>query len=181
MSLLVTGSIGVDTVTTPYGVSENCVGGSAVYFSMAASYFSQVRLIGAIGCDCPFDLTKIFADRNVDLTGLEVRQTRKTFRWKGAYHNTMSEAITENVELNVLAETPPPVPEEFKDSRFVFLANTAPALQDELLEQLNEPVFIAADTMNCWIQGHLEDLKTLLGKINCLILNEDDRYRDEAW
>ena len=86
MSLLVTGSIAIDTVKTPYGVSENCLGGSAVYFCMAASFFGPVRLVGVIGPDCPFDLAKVFAGRNVDLTGLEIRKNSKTFRWAGTYH-----------------------------------------------------------------------------------------------
>jgi len=174
MPLLVTGSIGIDTVTTPYGVSENCIGGSAVYFSMAAGFFTSVRLIGAVGSDCPFDLTEVFAGRNVDLAGLERRNLSKTFRWKGSYHDTMNEAITENVELNVLAEDPPAVPDQYKDSKFVFLANTAPALQHKLLEQIESPTFVAADTMNCWIVGHLDPLKALLQKIDCLIINEDE-------
>ena len=156
MPLLVTGSIGIDTVKTPYGVSENCIGGSAVYFSMAASFFTHVRFVGVIGPDCPFELSEVFADRDVDLAGLEVRAMSKTFRWKGSYHNTMREAITDNVELNVLAEAPPSVPAEYKDSKYVFLANTAPDLQRQLLEQIDKPEFVAADTMNCWIQGHLD-------------------------
>ena len=174
MSLLVTGSIGIDSVTTPFGVSENCLGGSAVYFSMAASLFSPVRFLGVIGADCPFNLASVFAGRNVDLTGLEVRSLSRTFRWKGFYHDTMNDAITDNVELNVLAEGPPSMPEVYKDSKFVFLANTAPVLQIKLLEQLDSPSFVAADTMNCWIQGHLPELKELLGKIDCLIINEDE-------
>lgn len=174
MSLLVTGSIGIDTVKTPYGISENCLGGSSIYFSMAASFFSPVRLIGVIGADCPFDLAKVFADRDVDLTGLEIRNNSKTFRWKGSYYSTMNEAITDEVELNVLAESPPTVPAEYKDSKFVFLANTAPALQNQLLEQMESPVFVAADTMNCWIHGHRDDLESLLKKIDCLIINEDE-------
>ncbi|MHC4634251.1 MAG: carbohydrate kinase family protein [Planctomycetota bacterium] len=174
MSLLVTGSIGIDTVTTPYGQSENCLGGSAVYFSMAASFFSPVRFLGAVGVDCPFDLAKVFADRPVDLTGLEMRQMSKTFRWKGSYHDTMSEAITDAVELNVLAEEPPDVPGEFKDSKFVFLANTAPAIQRKLLQQIDKPVFVAADTMNCWITEHLSELKLLLKESDALIINEDE-------
>jgi len=174
MSLLVTGSIGIDTVTTPYGVSENCVGGSAVYFSMAASFFSPVRFIGVIGADCPFNLAEVFAGRNVDLTGLERRANSKTFRWKGSYHDTMSQAITDNVELNVLAEAPPMVPEAYKNSRFVFLANTSPELQSQLLDQVDSPVFVAADTMNCWIHGRLNALNLLLQKIDCLIINEDE-------
>lgn len=174
MSLLVTGSIGIDTVKTPFGVSENCLGGSAVYFSMAASFFGPVRLVGVIGSDCPFDLAEVFAGRDVDLTGLEVRAQSKTFRWSGSYQGAMNEASTDKVELNVLAEAPPTVPEEYRDSRFVFLANTAPALQHQLLEQIKNSAFTAADTMNCWIKGHIDDLKALLKKIDCLIINEEE-------
>ncbi|MHC4500624.1 MAG: PfkB family carbohydrate kinase [Planctomycetota bacterium] len=174
MSLLVTGSIGIDTVTTPYGVSEDCLGGSSVYFSMAASFFGPVRLLGVIGSDCPFDLVEVFAGREVDLTGLEVRPQSKTFRWKGTYSENMDERKTDLLELNVLAEAPPSLPSAYKDSKFVFLANTAPALQLKLLEQIDLPAFVAADTMDCWIQGHFEDLKTLLEKIHCLIINEEE-------
>ncbi|MHC4124416.1 MAG: PfkB family carbohydrate kinase [Planctomycetota bacterium] len=174
MSLLVTGSIGIDTVQTPYGMSENCLGGSAVYFSMAAGFFCPVRFIGVIGADCPFDLAKVLEGKNVDLTGLEVREMGRTFRWKGSYHGKMNAAITENVELNVLAEAPPKVPDAYRDTQFVFLANTAPALQIELLEQLDNPVFVAADTMNCWIETRLDDLKLLLKKIDALLINEDE-------
>jgi sugar/nucleoside kinase (ribokinase family) len=174
MSLLVTGSIGIDTVKTPFGVSENCLGGSAIYFSLAASFFSPVRFVGVVGSDCPFDLAEVFAGRDVDLAGLEVRAKSRTFRWTGSYHQNMDDRTTESMELNVLAEAPPKVPEAFKNSKFVFLANTAPALQLEVLEQIERPVFVAADTMNCWIQGHPEDLRALLKKIDCLIINEDE-------
>lgn len=174
MSLLVTGSIGIDTVKTPFSISENCLGGSAVYFSMAASFFSPVRFVGAVGSDCPFDLAEVFAGREIDLTGLEIRAQSKTFRWTGLYHGDMDERTTECMELNILAEAPPKVPEAFKDSQFLFLANTAPALQLELLEQVDQPTFVAADTMDCWIHDHLDDLEKLLKKINCLIINEDE-------
>ncbi len=174
MSLLVTGSIAIDTVKTPLGVSENCIGGSAVYFSMAASFFSPVRLVGAVGGDCPFDLKQVFAGRSVDLTGLEIRKNSNTFRWAGTYHADINERTTDKLELNVLAEEPPKVPQVYKDSKFIFLANTAPALQLQLLEQIDEPSFIAADTMDCWIQGRLDDLERLLKKIDCLIINEDE-------
>ena len=174
MSLLVTGSIGIDTVKTPYGVSENCLGGSSVYFSMAASFFSPVRLLGVIGSDCPFDLAQVFAGRDVDLAGLEVREQSKTFRWKGTYSDNMDDRTTDRLELNVLAEAPPTVPPEYRSSEFVFLANTTPALQLQLLEQVEKPVFVAADTMDCYIEGHLDDLKKLLKKIGCLIINEDE-------
>ena len=174
MSLLVTGSIGIDTVKTPGGIRENCLGGAAIYFSMAASFFSPVRFVGVIGSDCPFDLTKVFADRDVDLRGLEIRAQSKTFRWAGTYHENMDDRTTDHVELNVLAEAPPKVPDAFKDSEFVFLANTAPALQHELLGQVEKPAFVAVDTMNLWIQEYPDDLIALLPKIDCLIINEDE-------
>lgn len=174
MSLLVTGSIGIDTVSTPFGSRDDCLGGSAVYFSMSASNFSPVRFVGAVGADCPFDLAEVFAGRDVDLSGLEVRAMSKTFRWKGSYIDAMNEAITDAVELNILAEKPPVVPAEFADSKYVFLANTAPDLQKQLLEQLDGPLFVAADTMNCWIDGRLDELKELLKKIDCLIINAEE-------
>lgn len=174
MSLLVTGSIGIDTVKTPYGVREDCLGGSAVYFSMSAGFFTPVRFVGVIGSDCPFDLVEVFAGREVDLRGLEIRDQSKTFRWAGTYHENMDDRTTDHVELNVLAEAPPKVPDEFKDSKFLFLANTAPILQQQLLEQIDEPVFVAVDTMNLWIEQSLDDLTALLKKIDCLIINEDE-------
>jgi sugar/nucleoside kinase (ribokinase family) len=174
MSLLVTGSIGIDTVKTPYGVSENCLGGSSVYFSLAASFFAPVRFVGVIGSDCPFDLAKVFAGRDIDLAGLEIRQESKTFRWAGTYHDNMDDRTTDRVELNVLAEAPPRVPEVFKDSKFVFLANTTPSLQQQLLEQVSGPDFVAVDTMNLWIREHFDDLKSLLKNIDCLVINEDE-------
>ena len=174
MSLLVTGSIGIDTVTTPHGVSEDCLGGSSIYFSMAASFFAPVRFIGVIGADCPFDLKEVFAGRDVDLTGLEIRKQSKTFRWKGTYGTDMDQRTTDLLELNVLAEEPPKVPPKFKDSKFVFLANTAPALQLELLEQIDSPFFVAADTMDCWIEGKHDDLMRLLKRIHCLIINDQE-------
>ena len=174
MSLLVTGSIAIDTVKTPFGVSENCLGGSAVYFCMAASFFSPVRLVGAIGPDCPFDLAQVFAGRDVDLAGLEIRKNSKTFRWAGTYHQDINQRTTDKLELNVLAEKPPRVPPSYRNSKFVFLANTAPVLQLQLLGQIDNPSFVAADTMDCWICGHRDDLNRLLKKIDCLIINEDE-------
>jgi cytidine kinase len=174
MPLLVTGSIGIDTVKTPLGESVNCLGGSAVYFSMSASYFAPVRFVGVVGADCPFNLHDTFAGRDVDLAGLEVRPQSKTFRWKGSYIGAMEEAITDDVQLNVLQERPPVVPQAFRDSRVVFLANTAPALQMELLSQVTEPAFVAADTMNVWIENKREDLLKLLRKTDMLVLNNGE-------
>jgi sugar/nucleoside kinase (ribokinase family) len=174
VSLLVTGSIAIDTVKTPYGISENCLGGSATYFSVAASFFSPVRLVGVIGSDCPFDLSEVFRGRNIDLAGLEIRRQSKTFRWAGSYPNNMNDRTTDYIELNVLAEAPPKIPDSFRDSKFVFLANTAPRLQHELLEQIDAPTFVAADTMNIWIQDCTDDLLALLKRIDCLIINDDE-------
>jgi sugar/nucleoside kinase (ribokinase family) len=172
--LLVTGSIGIDTVRTPHGVSERCLGGSSVYFSVAASFFSPVRFVGAVGEDCPFDLAEVFKGRDIDLRGLETRAGSKTFVWHGTYHANMNDRTTDHVELNILQEAPPKVPEVFRDSQFVFLANTAPALQIELLEQTTAPLFVAADTMNLYIDGFLDDLRKLLKRIDCLIVNDDE-------
>ena len=174
MSLLVTGSIGIDTVKTPFGVSENCLGGSAVYFSMAASFLSPVRFMGVVGDDCPFDLNDTFAGRAVDLTGLEVRAGSKTFRWCGSYEGAMNDVNTDAVELNVLAEAPLVVLESFKGSEVVFLANTHPGLQLQLLEQIHKPRLVVADTMNLWIENEPEALKRLLGRIDGLVLNEGE-------
>jgi sugar/nucleoside kinase (ribokinase family) len=174
MPLLVTGSIGIDTIRTPHGSSENCIGGSAIYFTMAAGFFAPVRFIGVVGADCPFDLAQIFAGRDVDLRGLEIRPQSKTFRWTGTYKETMDDRVTDAIELNVLAEQPPVVPPAFADSRFVFLANTAPRLQIQLLRQIRAPVFVAADTMDIWITNHLPDLLELLTKVHCLIINADE-------
>jgi sugar/nucleoside kinase (ribokinase family) len=174
MSLLVTGSIGIDTVKTPHGVSEECLGGSSVYFSMAASFFSTVRFVGVVGVDCPFDLREVFHGRDVDLGGLEIRADSKTFRWAGTYMDNMDDRTTDHCELNVLAEAPPQVPPAFRNSQFVFLANTAPALQMELIGQMDRPLFTAADTMDLWIHENRDDLLTLLKKIDCLFINEDE-------
>ena len=174
MSLLVTGSIGIDTVTTPFGTSEACLGGSAVYFSMAASFFTPVRFLGVVGDDCPFDLSETFTGRDVDLTGLEIRKGSKTFRWHGSYVGAMNDANTDAVELNVLEEAPPVLPESYKDSEFVFLANTAPALQSQLIDQVDSTKLIVADTMNLWIDIARADFEALLKKIDGLVLNEGE-------
>lgn len=174
MSLLVTGSVGIDTVRTPYGLNQNCIGGSAIYFSLAASFFAPVKFVGAVGEDCSFDFEDIFLDRDVDLEGLEVRKGSKTFRWHGSYEGNMNEARTDVVELNILAEQPPQVPENYRNSKYVFLANTAPSLQKKLLDQLNDPSLVAADTMNHWIMTAKKDLIDLLGRIDMLVLNDGE-------
>lgn len=174
MSLIVTGSIGIDTIRTPYGYNRDCIGGSAIYFSLAAGFFTQVKFMGVVGEDCPFDLMEVFKGRDVDLEGLEVRKGSKTFRWCGSYEGDMNEAKTDAVELNVLAEAPPQVPASYCNADYVFLANTAPSLQMQLLEQMGETLFVAADTMNLWIMTAQEDLRKLLKRIDLLVLNDGE-------
>jgi cytidine kinase len=174
MPLLVTGSIGIDTVRTRHGVSENCIGGSAIYFSMSASFFAPVRFVGVVGADCPFDIPGLFKGKPVDLAGLEIRKNSRTFRWAGTYKENMDDRVTDHLELNVLAERPPVVPQAFADSKFVFLANTMPKLQMELLDQITEPKFVAADTMDYYISNAADDLLKLLKRIHCLVINSDE-------
>ena len=174
MSLLVTGSIGIDTVETPHGKRDDVIGGSAIYFSYAASFFSPVRLVGVVGDDCPRKLLHVFENRDVDTSGLEVRNGSKTFRWHGSYVQDMNQAVTVEVDLNVLAERAPKIPHNFLDSKYVFLANTHPVLQQEMLGSLKSPRLIVADTMNLWIQTEQPELRKLLAKIHGLVLNDGE-------
>lgn len=174
MSLLVTGSIGVDTIETPVGRRDNVIGGSAVYFSYAASFFTPVRLVGAVGEDAPQELFKVFENRDVDLSGLEIRKGSKTFRWHGSYLRDMNEAETIQVDLNVLAENAPKIPEAFCDSRYLFLANTHPVLQQQMLRSIKQPKLVVADTMNLWIQTERKELIKLIGMIDGLVLNDGE-------
>src|SRR3984885_4467127 len=122
MSLLVTGSIGIDTVETPYGKRDDVLGGSAIYFAYAASFFTPVRLVGVVGEDYPKELFTIYNGREVDTSGLEIRKGSKTFRWHGSYVKDLNEAVTVEVDLNVLAERAPKLPDNFTDSKYCFLA-----------------------------------------------------------
>src|ERR1043166_7247002 len=119
MSLLVTGSIGIDTVETPFGKRDDVIGGSAIYFSYASSFFTPVRLVGVVGEDCPKQLLNVLEGRDVDTSGLEIRKGSKTFRWHGSYVKDMNEAVTVEVDLNALAEQAPKLPAGYLDSRFV--------------------------------------------------------------
>lgn len=174
MSLLVTGSIGIDNVDTPHGKRKDVIGGSAVYFSYAASFFTPVRLVGVVGDDCPPALLDVFEGRDIDTGGLEIRPGSKTFRWHGAYKQDMNERETVEVNLNVLAESAPKIPPDFLDSRYVFLANTHPSLQQEALKSLRSPRLVVADTMDLWIQTEHKELCKLLGMIHGVVLNDEE-------
>lgn len=174
MSLLVTGSIGIDTVEAPAGRRENIIGGSAIYFSYAASFFTPVRLVGVVGEDRPDELLKVFEGHDVDTSGLEIRKGSRTFRWHGSYLKDLNEAQTVNVDLNVLAEQAPTIPQQFLDSRYVFLANTHPVLQQQMAGRLRSARLIVADTMNLWIQTERAELNKLLKQIHGLVLNDGE-------
>jgi sugar/nucleoside kinase (ribokinase family) len=174
MALLVTGSIGLDTLETPAGKREQVIGGSAIYFAYAASFFTPVRLVGVVGEDHPKSLFSTFTGREVDTSGIEVRKGSKTFRWHGSYVEDLNQAVTVEVDLNVLAERAPKIPQNFLDSKYVFLANTHPVLQQEMLASLKSPKLVVADTMNLWIQTQRPELLKLLGKIHGFVLNDGE-------
>jgi cytidine kinase len=176
MSLLVTGSVAVDTIESPYGKAPNVIGGSAVHFSFAASYFSPVRLVAVVGDDFPDEFRKTIQSREIDVTGLETRKGSKTFRWHGRYEGSMNEAETLEVDLNVLDEEAPSVPDSFRDSRTVFLANTHPTLQRKLLESLNGPRLVVCDTMNLWIIEEREALLETLRRVTGVIINDGEAH-----
>ncbi len=172
MSLLVTGSIGIDNVTTPFGQVNDVIGGSAIYFSRAAAHFGNVRLVGVVGEDFPRKFENAFKHKNIDIAGLERRIGSKTFRWSGSYDTTMNEATTTAVDLNVLAESAPKIPAKYADSRVVFLAATHPTLQMELVAQVKKPLLVVADTRDLWIKNYHKELITSLKKIDGIVLND---------
>lgn len=174
MSLLVTGSIGIDTVETPHGRAENVLGGSSIYFSLAAALFSQVRLVGVVGDDFDANLLAPLQKKGIDTRGVERRAGSKTFRWHGRYSGAMNEAETVGVQLNVLAERGADIPRDFADSRYVFLANTHPALQKEYAERMRDAALIVCDTMNHWINTERAALIAALSRVHGLVLNEGE-------
>ena len=172
MSLLVTGSIAIDSVETPHGRVDGVLGGSSVYFSLAASLFSEVRLVGVVGEDFDMDLLEPLREKRIDTRGVEVRPGSKTFRWQGKYTGAMNEAETLDVELNVLAEHGAEIPPEFADTDYVFLANTHPSLQRGFARQFPNAKLIVCDTMNLWIQNEPDELRRILSAIHGLVLND---------
>lgn len=171
MSILVVGSVALDTVETPFGQAEEALGGAAVYFSYAASFFNRVRLVGVIGDDFPEEHIELLRARDIDLGGLE-HGNGSTFRWTGRYDYDLNEAHTLDTRLNVFESFSPKIPDEFKDSDFVFLANIQPELQLQVAEQVTSPRVIACDTMNFWIEGAYDSLRETLRKVDILLVND---------
>jgi sugar/nucleoside kinase (ribokinase family) len=173
MSILVVGSVAIDSVETPFGVGENVLGGSATYFSTAASFFTDVNLVAVVGDDFPQEHVDFLKSRNIDLAGLK-REPGKTFQWKGRYGFDLNEAQTLDTQLNVFQTFRPQIPEEYASAEFLILANIDPELQLEVLEQVKNPRVIACDTMNFWISSKPEVLKKVIARVDFFIINEGE-------
>jgi sugar/nucleoside kinase (ribokinase family) len=175
LGLLVVGSLGLDTVETPFDKVEDALGGSATFISLAASYFSgPVELVGIVGSDFPKKFIDTLIDHNVDLEGLQIVEGGKTFRWAGKYHYDLNVRDTLFTHLNVFEKFDPIIPESFRKAKYVCLGNIDPILQEKVLDQLEGPQFIVCDTMNYWIEGKLIELLKLLPRVNVLIINDSE-------
>lgn len=174
MSLLVVGSIALDDVETPTSNRKNLLGGSAVYFSYAASYFTPVHLVGAVGDDWPPEHVEMLRSRRIDTTGLQTIPGAKTFRWRGKYLENMNDRETLEVHLNVLGEFDPILHDGCKDVPFLFLANASPTVQGRVLDQARRPKLTVMDTMDLWIKTQHDELLALLKRVDGLVLNDSE-------
>ena len=173
MSILVVGSAALDTVETPFGTVEDALGGSAIYFSAAASYFAPVNLVAVVGDDFPKEKIEFLKKKNVDFGGLEVADG-KTFRWGGKYGFDLNDRDTLFTHLNVFEKFEPKIPNSYKNSEYIFLANIGPDLQMDVLKQIQSPKLVALDTMNYWIGGDLPALRETLKHVDVLIVNDSE-------
>ncbi len=173
MSILVVGSIALDTVETPYGKVDNALGGSALYFSTAASIYSPVNVVGVVGSDFDFSKIDFLMKRQVNFDGLTVGEGH-TFRWGGRYHENVNKRDTLFTQLNVFQNFSPVIPKHYRNSQFVFLANINPDLQKDVLEQINKPYLTVMDTMNFWINGKRDSLMSVLRLVDVFILNNEE-------
>jgi sugar/nucleoside kinase (ribokinase family) len=174
VSLLVVGSVAFDALESPYGKVDRALGGAATYFAVAASFFTPVNLVAIVGDDFSEKDAAVFRGRRIDTEGLE-RASGKTFFWAGRYSENLNERVTLATELNVFADFKPRLPERYRDSKYVFLANIAPALQSDVLHQVKKkPKIAALDTMNYWIERTNEDLLEALRHVDILMINDTE-------
>ncbi|HEU4558797.1 MAG TPA: PfkB family carbohydrate kinase [Longimicrobium sp.] len=173
MSILVVGSVALDTVQTPFGRADDALGGSATFFSAAASLFGPVELVGVVGSDYPVEALDFLAERGVDLAGLE-RAEGESFRWSGVYSYDLNQRDTLETRLGVFAQFQPKIPEGFRDAEWVFLGNIDPELQLNVLDQVHAPKFVACDTMNLWIDIKRDHLLKLLERVDLLLVNDGE-------
>lgn len=179
--ILVVGSVALDSVETPFGKADEVLGGSATYFSVAASYFVTPRLVAVVGDDFPDVHVQLLRKHKIDLQGL-VRADGRTFRWSGAYGFDLNTAQTRCTELNVFATFRPTIPTVFADSQYLFLANIDPELQLDVLRQMRRPRVVACDTMNYWIETKRESLTEVLANVDIAFMNEGEarQYAGES-
>ena len=172
-AILTVGSVAFDSVRTPFGEASRVVAGAATYFSIAASFFTDVRLVGVVGDDFTDEHIGVFNGRRIDLEGLQ-RVSGETFRWRGEYSFDLNTRESIYTHLNVFENFHPVIPEAFRDTPYVFLANIHPSLQLDVLNQVQAPEFVALDTMNYWIEGTPDDLARVLRHVHVLIINDEE-------
>jgi sugar/nucleoside kinase (ribokinase family) len=173
MAITVVGSVAFDSIETPAGRRERCLGGAATHFSLAASFFTDVRVIAVVGEDFGSDQEAVFRARNIDTLGIE-RTTGKCFFWEGSYLDNLNEAKTHTTDLNVFAAFEPKIPAAYRDSEFLFLANIDPVLQRRVREQMPDVRLVAGDTMNYWIKDHRDALLEVLKGLDILLINDTE-------
>ncbi|WP_446745768.1 PfkB family carbohydrate kinase [Silvibacterium acidisoli] len=173
MSILVVGSVAFDTLETPSGRRERCLGGAATHFSLAASYFTDVRVIAVVGEDFTPELESVLTNRGIDTRGIE-HVAGKSFFWEGSYLNSLNEATTLNTELNVFQSFTPKIPAEYQDSDYLFLANIDPVLQADVRGKMPKAKLVGGDTMNYWINDHAENLAKVLKGLDVLLINDGE-------
>ncbi|MDQ8165212.1 MAG: PfkB family carbohydrate kinase [Gemmatimonadota bacterium] len=171
MSVLVVGSVALDSVETPFGRADDALGGSATYFAASASHHTRVQLVGVVGSDYPIQKLQDLAARGVDLSGLE-QMEGESFRWRGRYRHDLNSAETLETRLGVFSHFRPKIPPQFRRAKYVFLGNIDPRLQLDVLQQVEKPTLVACDTMNFWIESRRADLLALLEKVDLITLND---------
>jgi sugar/nucleoside kinase (ribokinase family) len=175
MSVLVVGSVAYDGIETPFGQVDRILGGSASYISLASSYFvNPIRLVGVVGNDFADEDIELLKNKNVDLEGLQVDDSGKTFFWKGKYHYDLNQRDTLDTQLNVFEHFDPVIPENYKGSQYIALGNIEPSLQRKVLEQVESPKFVVMDTMNFWIEGALDALKETIKHVDMVVINDSE-------
>ena len=171
--ILAVGSVAFDSIKTPFGEANRVVGGAATYFAIAASFFTEVRIVAVVGEDFGGNIEKVFGGRTIDITGLET-VPGETFRWKGEYGFDLNSRETIYTHLNVFEKFTPKIPASHRSSPFVFLGNIHPTLQLDVLDQVQKPRLVGADTMNYWIERTPDDLKKVLKRVDVLLINDSE-------
>ena len=176
MSLLTVGTVAFDAIETPFGKTDKIVGGAATYIALAASYFTKpINMVSVVGDDFPADALENLRAHGANTDGIQVKQGEKTFFWSGKYHNDMNSRDTLATELNVLADFEPNVLDSYQDCEFLMLGNLTPAVQISVINQLkNRPKLVVLDTMNFWMDIALEELKTVLKRVDVLTINDEE-------